>query len=205
MGHPRVSIPINLLFKQMPGFAETFEAASLFASVRIEPEIFAVGELDGYDIPEIERDDVGDDGVHFASGERDHLFFDVNVRVDGVSAMGLVFGGADLDSPQTLARVEDEVVAVGVSPGLGDAEAEADGLAHEGEFGEFSAAFGWVGVAEVGEASCSFIGGVPTSRQPRDVGRPGLSNFPILSQRARYGWGPREGWGVRFLRFFLHR
>ena len=128
----------------MPGFAEAFEAAALFASVGIEPEIFAVGEFDGHDVPEIEGDDVGDDGVHFAGGERDHLFFDVNVGVDGVSAMGLIFGRADLNAPEANAGVEDEVVAVGVSPGLGDAEAEADGLAHEGEFSEFSAAFGRV-------------------------------------------------------------
>ena len=38
--------------------------------------------------------------------------------------------------------VEDEVVAFAVSPGTGDAEAEAGGLEGEGEFGKFSAAFG---------------------------------------------------------------
>ena len=140
----------SLLFQQTPGFAEAFEAASLLAAVGIEPEIFAVGELDGHDVPEIERDDVGDDGVHLAGGERDHGFLDVDVGMHGVSAMGLIFGGADLHAPEAGAGIEDEVVAVGVSPGLGDAEAEADGFAHEGEFRHLSAAFGWVLVAEVG-------------------------------------------------------
>lgn len=132
----------------------------------IEPEIFAVGELDGHDVPEIERDDVGDDGVHFAGGERDHGFLDVNVGMHGVSAMGLIFGGADLHAPEAAAGVEDEVVAVGVSPGLGDAEAEVDGFAHKGEFGHFSAAFGRVGVPLVGGGAGGFSGHSTSLQNP---------------------------------------
>src|SRR6185312_15729345 len=140
----------SLLFQQTPGFAEAFEAASLLAAVGIEPEVFAIRKLDGHDVPEIERDDVGDDGVHLAGGERDHGFLDVDVGVHGVSAMGLIFGGADLHAPEAAAGVEDEVVAVGVSPGLGDAEAEAVGLANEGGPGLFPGGLGGVGVGGFG-------------------------------------------------------
>jgi hypothetical protein len=41
-------------------------------------------------------------------------------------------------------RIEDEVVALGVSPGLGDAEAEAGSFEEESGFGEFSFALGVV-------------------------------------------------------------
>ena len=67
--------------------------------------------------------------------------------MDGVAAVALVFGGADLHAPEAVAGVEDEVVAVAVSPGLGDAEAEGDGFVHESQFGEFSATLGGLGVA----------------------------------------------------------
>jgi hypothetical protein len=43
-----------------------------------------------------------------------------------------------------LVRIENEVVALAVSPGLGDAEAEAGGLEEKGGFGEFSFALGVV-------------------------------------------------------------
>ena len=105
----------STLPQQAPSFAEAFEAAAFFAAVGIEPEIFAVRELDGNDVPEIERDDVGDDDVNFFGGERNHFFFDVDVGVDGVSAMALIGGRADLHAPEALAGVENEVVAVRVS------------------------------------------------------------------------------------------
>jgi len=52
-------------------------------------------------------------------------------------------------------RIEDEVVALGVSPGLGDAEAEAGGLEEKGGFGEFSFA---LGVVEAVFGSCGCAG-----------------------------------------------
>jgi L-lactate permease len=94
--------------------------------------------------------------------------------------MGLIFGGADRNSPEAAAGVEDEVVAVTVSPGLGDAETEANGFAHKREFGEFSATLGWLGVALVGGGTAGYVG-----------------KFPALSQRARQGRGTRETLGTR--------
>jgi hypothetical protein len=70
--------------------------------------------------------------------------------MDGIAAVALVGGGADLHAPETVAGVEDEVVAVAVSPGLGYAEAKGYDFVHEGQFGKFSATLGWLSVAEVG-------------------------------------------------------
>jgi hypothetical protein len=49
---------------------------------------------------------------------------------------------------------QDEVEAFAVTVGLGDSEAEAGGLAHEGQFGQFSLAFagGAAGIAARSEA-----------------------------------------------------
>jgi hypothetical protein len=51
--------------------------------------------------------------------------------MNGIAAVALVFGRADLHAPETVAGVEDEVVAVAVSPGLGYSEAHGDRLMHE--------------------------------------------------------------------------
>jgi hypothetical protein len=137
--------------EQPPGFAEAFEARSFFAAVGIEPQILAGREgLDREHVPEIERDDVGDDAVNVVGGEGDHFALYVDVGMDGVSAMALVGGGADLHAPEAASGVEDVVVAVAVSPGFGDAESEGDSFLHECQFGDLSTAFGRESVALVG-------------------------------------------------------
>jgi hypothetical protein len=151
--------------KEPPGFAEGFEAGSFFAAVGIEPEILAGREcLDREHVPEIERDDVGDDAIDVVGGEGDHFALYVDVGVDGVSAMALVGGGADLNSPKASAGVEDVVVAVAVSPGLGHAEAQAHSFLHEGQFGDLSAAFGRESVSLL---SNSRIGGGASRKRSR--------------------------------------
>jgi hypothetical protein len=70
--------------------------------------------------------------------------------MDGVSAMALVGGGADLHAPEAASAVEDVVVAVAVSPRLGHAEAQADSFLHKRQFGDLSAAFGRESVALIG-------------------------------------------------------
>src|ERR1041384_6658335 len=98
--HRRTGVSALHLFQQVPGFAVDFEAGAFLTPMRVEPEIFSSGEGLYWDyVPEIEGDDVGDDYVDFAFGERDHLVFDVDVGVDGVSAMTLIGGGADLHAP----------------------------------------------------------------------------------------------------------
>jgi hypothetical protein len=56
-----------------------------------------------------------------------------------VSADG--FGAFYLNAEEAGSVVEDEVVAEGISPGLGDAEAVVGGAVEEGGFGAFSGDF----------------------------------------------------------------
>jgi hypothetical protein len=76
--------------------------------------------------------------------------------VDGIAAVALVRGGADLHAPEARAGVEDEVVAITVSPGLGDGEAQVDGFVHESKFGQLSATLGRAGVALIGRRTARF-------------------------------------------------
>ena len=59
-----------------------------------------------------------------------------------VGVVAHVEGAFDLDAVEVAAVVGDEVVGAGLSPGLGDAEAEFGGGDHETEFGPFSASLG---------------------------------------------------------------
>jgi len=63
-------------------------------------------------------------------------------------------GGLDLDAPEFLAGVEDEVVALAVSPGFGDAEAEA------GNFGEECGLGGFATRLACSESDCVDFGNV---------------------------------------------
>ena len=49
--------------------------------------------------------------------------------------------GFDLNSPKNSSQAHDHVVAIGISPRLGNGEAQGSGSAHEGEFGKFAAMF----------------------------------------------------------------
>ena len=138
------------LLQQVPGFAVDFETGAFLTSIGIEPEIFSSGEGFYRDyVPEIEGDDVGDYYVDIALGQRDHLVLHIHIGMNGVAAVALVFGGTHLNSPEAVAGVKDEVVAVAISPGLGYAEAQGYDFVHEGQLGEFSATLGWLGVAQI--------------------------------------------------------
>ena len=98
--------------------------------------------MDGEDVPKIQRDDVRDQEVDVAGRVDGAAFAD---GVGGASFVGVgaeSVGGFDLDAEEAVSVVEDEVVALAVSPGLGDAEAERAGFVEEGGFGAFSASFG---------------------------------------------------------------
>jgi hypothetical protein len=68
----------------------------------------------------------------------------------------------DLHAPDTGAVVEDEVVAVALSRGLGDGEAESGGFVEEGSFGDLSAALGgqtaigWIAFTAAGRTTVFF-------------------------------------------------
>src|ERR1700674_4746032 len=49
--------------------------------------------------------------------------------------------GLDLDAPEVLARIEDEIVALAVSPGFGCTEAETGGFGKKCGFGGFAERF----------------------------------------------------------------
>ncbi len=141
-----VCIHFNLYsfwFHQMPGVAVLFEAHLLGLAVRIEAEHGRENaSLDGEDVPDVERDDVGDEEVD-VRGRVNRAAF-----ANGICGAGFVGAGAetvsgfDLDAEEAAAVVEDEVVAFGVSPGLGHAEAERAGFVEEGGFGALSGALG---------------------------------------------------------------
>jgi hypothetical protein len=91
----------------------------------------------------------GVDGAAFADGVGGAGFV-------GVGAEG--FGAFDLDAEEVhgglRAVVEDEVVTLAVSPGLGDGEAALAGLVEESGFGTLAGALGVgaVGVVGLGRA-----------------------------------------------------
>lgn len=153
----------------VPGFAvgvvEAGEAAAFGAEQKAG---LAEDVREGEDEPGIFGDDVGGDEIDFGELVGDGASVDAAVGVDVVEAVEQLGGGFDLDADEAGARavekqvprlgslspgfggdngcemggVEDDVVAFAVAEGLGDAEAVAGGGEGEGEFGDFSAAFG---------------------------------------------------------------
>src|SRR5213080_2215116 len=107
-------------FHQVPGFAIFFEAHLFGFAMRLEAQHrrWHAG-ANGQNIPDVESRNVSDekinilgaiDGAALANG------------VSGASFVGLgteAVGGFDLDAEEAVPVVEDEVVALGVSPGLG--------------------------------------------------------------------------------------
>lgn len=126
----------------MPGFAVLFEAGA-FASLGVEAEAFAGGEgFGGEDVPDVERDDVGEEDVDVVDGVGGFSGLIGVGGLDIVSAGAHGGGALDLSAPQALAGVEDEVVTFAVAPGAGDTEAQRLGLQEKGCFREFSSTFG---------------------------------------------------------------
>lgn len=99
----------------------------------------------GNDIPNVPRDDVGRQEVYFIGGVS---------RAAIATSVDLVAlptpGRFNLNAQEGLASAEDDVVAIAVPPGLGDAEAHTYGFEHESKLGKFSALLsvkvgGWIG------------------------------------------------------------
>lgn len=93
---------------------------------------------DGQDVPALNGMDVGNEEIDLIGGVGPGAVpGDANL-VSRLFAPNRLH----LDAPEKVARVEDEVVVVAISPGFGDAEAEGDDFAHESEFGHFAFALG---------------------------------------------------------------
>ena len=122
--------------QQGPGFAVFFVAACALAVLCwIEREAGAGDErFDGDDVPGVVGDDVGYEEVDLFGGVGD-VAFGGPVGVDDVSAIMDAAGGFDLDAPEVLAGIEDEVVATAVADRLGNSESELYGFEGEGDLG----------------------------------------------------------------------
>jgi hypothetical protein len=156
----------------VPGFAVFFEAHLFGFAVGVEAE-HGLGGADFYRdyVPDIERDYVGGYEVDVALGVDGAAF------AYGVGGAGFVGSGAealgafDLDTEEfdswPGAIVEDEVVALAVSEGLGDGEAALVGAVEESDFGMLSGAFGIV--EEAGEAGVTGpLTAIPTAIRHRN-------------------------------------
>jgi len=128
----------------VPGFAVLFPAGALAGDVGVKTQAFVGGEgFDGQDVPDVEGDDVGGQEVDVVGGVRDFA-----LAVDAVDGLNVVaagtedFGAFQLYAQEAGTGVEDEVVALAVSPGLGQVEAQGFGFEQEGGLGEFSGALG---------------------------------------------------------------
>jgi hypothetical protein len=124
--------------EEAPGFAIFFEdGAGLAAGVGIEADAFALSDgLDRDDVPDVFGDNVGDEEIYFFTGVD---FAAGSGGFDAVAGLGVESGGFDLDAEESAVEFDDGVVAVAVSPGDENAEAEVGGAGEEGGFGGFSA------------------------------------------------------------------
>ena len=115
-----------------PGFAVDFADAAARGSLGKEVNLRVLFRYRDRDyIPQIFRDNINREEIDFAGGVTAIIAsaFDRVMRVDKAH------GGFDLNAPEFFARVEDEVVALAVSPDTGDAEAESGGFGEESGFG----------------------------------------------------------------------
>ncbi|MFZ0295701.1 MAG: hypothetical protein WAL52_18975 [Candidatus Sulfotelmatobacter sp.] len=124
--------------EEAPGLAVFFvHGAGGAAGGGIEADGFAGADgLDGDDVPQIFGDEVGDEEVYFFT----RIDFPVGSGgFDAVASLGIAGGGFDLNAEKTAVEFDDGIVAVTVSPGDEDGEAEMGGAGEEGGFGGFSA------------------------------------------------------------------
>jgi len=84
--------------------------------------------------PQILRDDIDSHEIDLAGG----IAAIVASALDDIMRIDEAPSGLDLNSPELVAGVEDEVVALAVSPSPGDAEAKASGFGEECGFGGFA-------------------------------------------------------------------
>jgi len=103
--------------------------------------VAAEGDYDfgGEDVPDVFEDYEDGEEVDLVGGV---VLAAAGFDGDDVSAVGAGDGGFDLDAEEMSAAFDGDVVAGGVSPGLGDVESALGGAGHEVEFGPLAAMFG---------------------------------------------------------------
>src|SRR6185437_15545339 len=95
---------------------------------------FYGGSVGGEDVPGVGGDDVGGDEVELSGKVGAVVGGDVAFE----RASALMGGGFDLDAEEASVAFESEVVGSGVSPGLGEHEAEFGGAGHEAKLDPFA-------------------------------------------------------------------
>ena len=92
--------------------------------------------MNGDDVPQIFGDDPGDEEIDFVASVGGLP----SGGFDAIARLGVALGGFDLNAPEiAVSGVEEKVVALAVSPRLGDAEAQSGGFGEKGGLGGFSA------------------------------------------------------------------
>ncbi len=136
---------MSALHKQPPSLAVFFESCAGAIRVWVEAEALVVDYVsDGEHVPGVDGDDVGDEGVYVIWGVGKFGFDPEFASIDSADGLNVVSTGSergsafDLHTPEARAVVENEVVALAVGPGFGDAESQAGGFEKEGGFGKVS-------------------------------------------------------------------
>ena len=120
-----------------PGFAVDFGDRTAGA-LRKEIELaMKCGHGDGDHIPQIFRDDINGNEVDFADG----ISTAPSAALDHITVVEEKAGRFDLHSPELVAGIEDEIVALAFSPGFGDAEAGGGSLGEKDGLGGFALGF----------------------------------------------------------------
>ena len=90
-----------------------------------------------HDVSGIFRDDIGDDEVDLIG----RISRVASSSFDDVPIFDKALGGLHLDTPKPLAGIKDKIVALALTPGLSDAEAETSGFGEKGGFDGFPPRF----------------------------------------------------------------
>lgn len=171
-------------FEQVPGFFVGRIFLMLAAGGEEEVAAEDGDDFGGEDIPDIFGDDVDGEEVDLVAG----VVRAAGLDCDDVSAALAGCGGLDLDAEETAVALRGDVVAGGVSPGLGGAESSLDDSGHEDEFGPLAAMFGVfdddaaAGLRPDGFAGDDFLCSVRADR---------LLTACLL---ASHGFGPKHKW-----------
>jgi len=123
--------------EQAPGLTIAFVFGAAGA-VGIEVQHASGGGLDGNEVPEIVRNDVGDEKIYVALG----VPMVEAAGLDEILSASVSAGALDLNAPKTLAELHQAIVRAAFAPGLGNGEAEQEGAGEEGGFGGLADGFG---------------------------------------------------------------
>jgi hypothetical protein len=197
-------------FEQVPGFFVRFVFLGGAAGSEEEVAAEADDDLGGEDVPDVFGDDVHGEEVDLVAGV---VLAAAGFDGDDVSAVLAGDGGFDLDTEKVSAALDSDVVAGGVSPGLGDVESALGDAGHEIEFGPLAAMFGVFdddAAAAVGwtdfvgdEFVCAFL----AARFPGNCFRANRSSaahgFGLKTQKAQ-AWRLRLWFPSRILSLYLY-